>query len=109
MRHRTVSAMSVNRNVDCIARCVDRAFAKAEHADRILRMQMQSVCALDAVFFEHTGFYHRARTPETFLGGLKAKHDGAGDLSATFVQNSCGAKQNRNVSVMPACVHQTCV
>jgi hypothetical protein len=105
VRRGAVTAFAVNRDLDRVAGRVHWPLAETDDARCVQRREMQAVRALDAVLAQNSGFDHRARATQTFFGGLKAEHDGAGNLGAALRQNFCGTEQHRDVTVVAARVH----
>jgi hypothetical protein len=54
---------------------------------------------------EHAGVDHRFGSAFAFLGGLKTQDDGSAQLGLALDDHLRGTEQNRNVTVVAACMH----
>ena len=105
VRVRAVAAVTMDRDLDRIARRIERSLAKPELPALEAGVQVQSVSTFDVEPFEQAVVHHRFGAGEALFGGLKTEDDGSGNLVFARHYRTRGTKQDRDVPVVTAGMH----
>ncbi len=105
VRIRSMSAFTVNRDVELVRRCIDGSGRNSNRAGWNAMIDVQHGNRFDVRVVEDASFDHRLCTARSFFRRLKHQYDGAMQSLAHRLQFARGSEQHRGVCIVSAGVH----